>query len=413
MRKRIMTLLAMLVCFNVSMPVHAIQMGTEQKPAQAAITKALKMGEGVETPNLTFSFEFTSVSVDNITATDQNMPVIGEKTIKFSASDNGETIDGVKTVHKESESLFDGITWPHAGVYVYTISEKQSVKENLSTQESITFSPAKYTVTVYVANGAKGPYVAAIGTVITVTEGQPGVNPNDKVEGTPGGDPAIDGDYSKMIFTNTYMKNNTTGNPKDYTLAISKEVKTADSPEYDFANRTMYFDFNITVTKSSVNANDTQKYKVFIMEGDDVVTDKNNYNGTILTDTTYGNYFLLTTGEEATVHLAHGQWMSFIDLELGSSYTVTELAKANFTPSCIQVINGKSNQHQGTVNTSLSIPKETITAGDDRADFVNTLNKVTPVGIKVDNLPYIILLSIGLCSLILYILIKSRKEEKE
>ena len=405
--------LAMMLCIGMAVPALAGPVtGTEQDSAKAAVTKALKMGESVVTPNVTFTFELTPVSVNDAPATDSNMPKVVDKTVAFSASDTGSAKDGVKTIFKETESLFDGITWPHAGVYVYNVSEKQSVAETLSSQESIVFSQEKYKITVYVANGQNGLFVAAIGAEVTVTDGTPGTEAGHKVDAKPGGDPSIDGDYSKLVFTNTYMKNTGTGDPKDYTLVISKEVASDSEASFDFANRKMYFDFQVTVDKSGANANGTQKYKAYVMDEDGkVVTGKSNYAGTILTDPTYGDYIEFTAGQQALVHLQHGQWLSFVDLEVDAAYTVTELGKENFTPSCTQKINGKSSVIPGSPNASLTVPSTKITEGDDRADFVNTYKTLIPVGISVDNLPYAVLIGMGLAALMILILAKSRRKD--
>ena len=380
------------------------------KSLRAAITKSLKMSDGLETPDLTFSFEFTSVSVDNVPATDQNMPKIPDKTVTFTSADAGISEDGVKIVNKESENLFADAPWKHAGVYVYTVKEAQSVKETLSSDESITYSQAEYKLAVFVANGDDGLYAAYVMTEVNaVDSADEDTKPGDKIDVTPGGPP--DGSFSQMVFTNTYFLNTGGKGPEDPALAISKTVKS-DDPNHDVADRGMLFDFEVTVTKSNLNTNADQKYKAYVMSGKtDVVTDEENFAGTIQSNE-YGKYIEFTSGVQQTVKLKHGQWLSFIDLEVGASYKVTEVGKANYTPECDQLINGTLTKIPGTQNTSLAVGETGITSGEDRADFINTYKTVSPVGVSVDNLPYVIFIGLILTALAGFIIIKSRREKE-
>ena len=397
------------LCMNAALPVAAAETKT------AAITKILQMGEGVTTPAVTFTFEFTPSDEDN--AANFSVPAIADKTAVFAADTAAVTEDGIKSAIVETPSIFDGVEWPHAGLFTYYVTEKQSVIGTLTEQETVTYSQAKYKVTAFVANGADGLYVAWVAAEVTVTDGEEGTDADGKIDATPGGDPSVSGDYSKMAFTNKYVKNTGTGDPADYTLAISKTVDTAEKIEYDVANREMYFDFLVTVTKSGANPDNAQKYAVFIMDGGgNVVTAKENFAGTILTDDKFGAFFEITQGEAATISLKHGQWMSFTNLEVGASYTVTETARENFTPAFSRVINGGTPAKEtGSANTALTVPKTAITEGDDRADFTNTFAVMTPVGVSLDDLPFIMLIGLEAAILIGFIAYKlsRRKEDKD
>lgn len=411
-RLKLMTSIALaaILCFSIAAPAFAQPIrGTEDNPAEAAITKVLLMGEGTTTPELTFSFEITSVSVDGKEATDTNMPVIGDKEVKFSADKDGITENGVKIVRIETESLFEGVEWPHAGEFVFTVVETQKVPQTITSQETLLFSQAEYKVTAYVANGEEGLYVAIIVAEVVKKDGEDGAEVGEKVDPRPGGDPEVGGDFSKMIFTNIYLKTTGEGDPDDHTLSISKEVASGeDGP--DLGNREMYFDFEITVTKSNANPNEEQKYKAYVLdESGKVVTSKDNYEGEILTDA-HGGYIVFSTGQKKLIHLKHGQWISFVDLEVGASYTVTELARANYTPNYKQTSNGETaDMVRGTQNTSLSTDVALITEELDKTDFINIFMTITPTGISVNNLPYIVLIGLGVGSLVGFTAVKSRK----
>ncbi|WP_313155260.1 hypothetical protein, partial [Lacrimispora sp.] len=169
--------------------------GTEAAPAAAAITKNLIMPEGTTTPAATFTFQFSPVSVDDRTTSDDlnTMPAVGPTTLAFSASDTGTVSAGAK-------------------------------------------------------NGVNGLYVAAVASSISVNDSSNQTSdPGDKVDPTPQpGDPNITGNYSKIIFTNTYSK--TAGgvdptDPNNHVLTIGKAVSG------DYADRTKYFAFQITATQ--------------------------------------------------------------------------------------------------------------------------------------------------------------------
>ena len=421
-----MTALAAVMILGMVIPALASPitngpiLGTEENPAEAAITKTLKMGEGVDTPEFTFTFEFTPVSVDGAAAAaaheTPNMPAIVSATVKFDKeNDTGKTVNGVKNVSKETQSLFDGIKWPHAGVYIYTVKETQSVLETLTEKEALVFSQAQYKLSVYVANGKDGLYVAAIGAVVVAKDGEAGTPSGDKVDGRPGGDPEIEGDFSKIVFTNVYEKHTGSGDPKDYALAISKTVTSEDGSLYDFANREMYFDFMVTVTKSNANGNASQKYIAYILdENGKVVTSDKNYSGAILTDEDYGDYIEFSSGKMEKVKLKHGQWISFVDLEIGATYTVTELAKTNYIPGCLHTINGADPVTlQGVSGSSFSVTDTAVTAGDDRVDFINVQKMITPTGISLDDLPYLALIGVITLAMVGFIVLKSRRNSRE
>ena len=412
MKKKLIVCLIAILTLAMALPVSATSFtGTEQNEAKAALTKIFRMSENLETPNVTFTFEFEPVSINKIPYSGSNMPNVNDKTVSFSSSDQGEMVNGAKTISKQSESLFDNVQWPHAGVYLYSVTETQSVTPGLDADETIEYSKAKYNIEVYVANGTSKLYVAAIGAEIIITDGEDQEGENAKVDGTPG-DPSISSTHSKIAFTNTYTKTKGSGNPNDPNLAISKEVETKDGNGHDFANREKYFDFQITVTKSGTNQNASQKYIAYVMSGNSVVTSDKNYSGTILTNDQYGRYIEFTSGVQKTVSLKHGEWLSFVDLEVGASYTVTETGNENIAANCVQAVNGSKNNFDAASGQDLEVPKTHISTGEDRADFTNTFLPLTPVGISIDNLPYFIFIGFGLLSLLLLVAWKRRRRDE-
>ena len=412
MKKKCLTFLLALLVLAMSLPVSAEGFsGTEQNEAKAALTKIFRMSENIETPNVSFAFELEPISVNKIPYDGKNMPEVNDKNVSFTSADNGAVEGGVKVISKQSESLFDGIVWPHAGVYLYSVTEKSSVTPNLETGETVEYSKAKYDIMVYVANGENKLYVAAIGAEVIVTDGEDKEAEGAKVDGTPG-DPNISSTHSKITFTNTFTKTKGSGNPDDPNLVISKKVVTKDGNGHDFANREKYFDFQITVEKSGTNQSASPKYVAYVMnETDGVITSDKNYSGTILTNDQYGKYIEFTSGVQKTVQLKHGEWLSFVDLEVDASYTVTEVGTQNIAANCVQTVNGNKSNFDANSGESLTVAKTYISTGDDSADFTNTFLPLTPVGISIDNLPFFIFIGLVLFWLLLFVALKKREKD--
>ena len=182
-------------------------------------------------------------------------------------------------------------------------------------------------------------------------------------------------------------------NPFEPTLVISKTLSSDDSTGLDFANRGIYFDFSVTISKSNCNPNYSQKYRAYLMDENGVVVNVNeNFDGEILTDTKYGSYIELPTGATTKVRLKHGQWLSFVDIERDASYMVTEHKSPGITQSCVQKVNGVPSTYNAPQEADLKLPETKITGGEDRADFFNTSIQVVPVGYFANSLPFILLI---------------------
>jgi len=388
--------------------------GTPDSPAQAAITKIFKMPIATPTPNVTFKFEFEkrSYNGENGIADLAKMPPITTAQIAFPVAGNDPAaVDGVRTIVKETENLLGGITWTHPGAYIYRVTETTTDIFTNTFAETITFSKAVYDLHVYVKEGINSAgvkvfYVYLVGALIVV-EDEDGGEVGDKVNPQPGGEPGVTGDYSKMVFTNYFLKNNggedpdpddpdpDPEDPKDIedntVLQISKTV----TGEGGFGEVEKPFEFKVTVTQPAT-VTGTKIYRAYIMDEDGVVTGPIRFTG----------------GSEKTVQLKHGQWLAFLDMPVGSSFKVIESAAEGYTPSALVKAYGISNKgYTGDKDASLTIPDSTEIAylddnKDNSAAFTNKFKDIIFTGISVDNLPYIILIVMAVLALSSFVFVK-------
>ena len=379
----------------------------EDHPAAAGATKKLVMPEGTSTPTASFTITFAKVSKNGSTDAGDlaTMPAIADKVLTFAVGDTGTTTGNIKTVIMETGDVL-GVTWPHAGIYVYTVAETSGTYTiSNAYNEQMTYSGGSYTMTVYVENkSTSGVYVKYVMTKIAALETGDTRAVGDKVDSKPGGDGSTY-THSQMYFTNTYLKTTGSDDPKhaNVPLVISKAVAGG------LADQTKYFPFSVTVAQPPVGTG-LMTYKVRVLNGTTVVTSAAHFSGTIIPDATNGAYFEITPGTAAAVNLKHGERIAIVGLPVGASYTVTEAADTVYTPSQVSVINGATQSSVGgTINTLFTVGPRLIAEGADSVAFKNTLASTTPTGISVDNLPYVVLLGIILAGFALFIVVKSRR----
>lgn len=413
--KRIVALaLTLVLCLAITVPVLAAPVtgGTEASPIQIAITKLLEMPVGTTTPTADFIFEIKKIDFNGeTTGTNYNeIPILGTAintttgtfTLSSLPASLSNTVGGLKTVYLQTGDIFAGVTWPRAGVYKYNITERANtytIADPL--KEDMTYSGGDYDMFVYVENGATKNFVTAVSSVVG-TPATPGQSAGQKVPGTPG-TPGDYANYSKMSFTNVYTKN-PGPNPADTALVISKAVAGGQ------ADQTKYFDYTLTLTKPATITT-AVTYKVYVMEGATVVTAAANYGGTILTDA-YGAYFEADSGTAESVSLKHGQHLAFGSLHIGAQYQVSEAAALKYTPSIALTVNGTASTVPGTENTALGTGPHYIGELANIAAYTNTYATVTPTGLDVNDLPFIMLLVVVAGALVTFVAVKYRKKAR-
>lgn len=306
------------------------------------ITKEFEMADGLKTPAATFKFTATSKTPDALPATIAD--------VSFKEGQTG-TLKGEKYVLEGNTTISFTGNWKHAGEYVYTVTES---KENPIS--NVTYDTSSYTLRVYVINGTNGLEVEKI-----TAQG-------------------ANGKTDKILFTNTYAKNNAT-------LTIEKNT------EGDYADKTRKFDFEITFTKSPMS-------------------DQTTFTGTIGAQSVE-----YTAGQTKTFKLADGEKLVFNNLPVGTTYMVKELAATDgYTPKVTVVENKTTTVTNKTVQETeaLDTLKENgknnlVGENENKVTFTNTYKDVAVTGIVMNNLPFILLVAVAIVAFVSLAVIKRRR----
>lgn len=342
--------LAGTLMFSMGTSVFAAEIPTVDNNGKASITKDFVMAEGITTPASTFKFTATS--------TTEGAPKATISDITFVETENGTTEQGIKTVSKNSNIIFD--TFPHAGEYVYTVKETQ---ENV---DGVEYSTDIYTLRVYVKNGDSGLEIRNM----TAEKGT-----SDGTEGNK---------VPEMKFTNTYRKN--------APLEITK-VTTGD-----LADKTKDFEFTITIIPSKTEKNQTVVYTGKI--GDEEVT--------------------VNANQEKTFQLHNGETLKFDSLPADTRYVVTETgANDGYTPSVTVIENGTetvkktADSEKEGISSANEQKNNLVGEKDNKVTFTNTYNSIPLTGIFMNNLPFVIVIGIAVLALGTLAVLKKQKNARQ
>ena len=331
----------------LSMGTTAFAAGESTTPnvnqnGQVPITKKFEMADGLTTPAATFKFTATSQTPGALPATIAD--------VSFTEGQTG-TLKGEKYVLEGTTAISFQGTWPHAGEYVYTVTES---KENPIS--NVTYDNTSYRLRVYVINGTNGLEIEKI------TAEKANVK------------------TAKILFTNTYAKNNAT-------LTIEKNTTGT------YADKTRKFDFEITFTKSPMS-------------------DQTTFTGTIGAQSVE-----YTAGQTKTFKLADGEKLVFNNLPVGTTYMVKELAATDgYTPKVTVVENKTTTVTNKTVQETeaLDTLKENgknnlVGENENKVTFTNTYKDVAVTGIVMNNLPFILLVAVAIVAFVSLAVIKRRR----
>lgn len=436
----VVSTMAFTMCFASAIPTFAAQslndkdavVTDNETSVTAAITKVLRTGQTTTTPGTTFTFEFeqlTDVTTDadgktiSVQQTDVPInPITASTTSAMTGTD--DPANRVKTVEVETGDIFANVNYTKAGIYVYKVKEAATGFTNTDS-EIMTYSQQEYTMYVYVANkdDGSGVYIQAVGTVYSKdtagkVTGDEGVDPEvgSKVDPTPNPNPddpkgEVDVDNSEMEFINDFVKRQG-GDPDDPTptdptkqqLAISKTVTG------DYGDREKYFDFDVTLKSPLVST--ATVYNGYVVDaGNNVVTSTENF-ATLGTDDKGAQFIAFTLNDDGVatqkIKLKHGQKLVFTDVEVGTHFQSVETATDEYTESLVATMNGNVITGQPTALDSslLIVGENTNSVAHD-----NKFEDITPTGILISNLPFILLILAAAGGITAYIIARNRRRQ--
>lgn len=357
---------------------------TGETSAKVSINKVLNIAEGITTPEATFTFTFTPKTGTSSNGApyetiDSSNGQITDKNVSYSGTDVLAT--GQTNIKKDTGDIFREVNYTHAGEYVYTVAEKQNVgwkviQKNGSPIDFMTYDNRNYEMHVIVKNKTTG------GTYISsVYFKQVSPSVNGKVKPSESGTT-----YKYDLFTNIYRKNAgkitdpnepnpnkpnvSKVDPNAKSLVIKKVVSGAT------ADKSKDFTFKLTFTKASTETSQSITGKI----GETSKT--------------------FVYGQETTITLRHDQSLVFDTIPAGTRYKLVETGSQGYTASAAYKENGASKNQAGTVSTNFT--QDSILIGEKPNDntITNSLPDVTPTGLLIDNLPFILMIGLGLAGFV-------------
>lgn len=381
--------------------------GTEDSPAQAKIVKVLEYANGITEPDNQFNFTFEKISVDNDTSEDakNSMPAL-TASVAFNDDDgkyvDDETTPGMKAVYKQSANIFNGVNFPHAGVYIYEVTEDGTD----DTGYGMDYSEAVYTMRVYVKNKTTGgTYVASVTAEKTTDDDGATIAGGEKVDPTPDDD-SSDGISNEFAFVNTFTKKGgSEGDDNDDD--IPDPIPGENDPEYPaYAEKVASLVVNKTIKGEYANMNDVFTFSLTLQKSP--TSDETNYVGTVYTrGIAGGTQYEFVSGQATSFTLGNNQLLVFEDLPAGTTYTVTETTVDDYVTTTELIENGVAKSDGETVSALVG-------EKDNYAKYTNTFkdNDITPTGIIINNLPFVVMIVLAGVGIVFFVITRRRKYDR-
>ncbi len=413
MKKLLMLVLALALVLSV---VPGALAANHPDSVQAYLSKTYNAEKG-------HAFDFVFSAVQDTTSPEYNhTPVtltIGTNNkISFTELETG-------TTKKVAKLNFADFT--EAGVYRYTVKETGVDPEFVPTEhEKLIMSKAEYDVLVYVQqvkNGGldigindnwEGNHQMGIDSLSTYAASK---NPEDykivsiivtRIKDNAGveipggekvGDITPNPDTNDFNFENTYVYEAGVGpdpvTPKpEYTqkgsLRVSKKVVNQSAANADSTDKTP-FDFTVTFTFPAG-------------------TDETTLGGV----TANGAPVTLTGGNMYTFKLKTDEAMRFNKLPVGTKFTVVETGTPNYIGAAKTTIDTQVTEEKATgYGEDLTVTEKKLSVESNTVDVTNTNLYIPPMGVMINVLPFVMMFAIGGGALILFIVLKRRRDEAE
>ena len=330
----------------------------------AKLVKYLDLDDGVVANNsLVFNFTFTNEA----DATD-----VINTSIPYTDMTNNI---GTKTI----AAIFNGYTFPAAGEYIFDVAETAATHATWdATNETVTEDSATYKVHLYVKNTDNGLAIDKV----TVEDAQGNkVDPTDvdPTDGTKG-----------FAFENVYTKELVDDDDTDNSGLIDV-TKTVSG---DYGDKTFEFSFELNYTLPDNDPNAVVKYKVLEDgTGEATAAEQTATNGKIEFTLKHGDKLIITQAP---------QGLKWDTEELWTTAKTTGLQNADKYSTTANGTEGRTTA------------QDTLSTTKGAAAYVNTLDNddITPTGILMNNLPYIVLALVAIGGLVAYVIVRRRNADE-
>lgn len=381
------TVVTAAMCFGVVSPAFAAPIENENGVYELPFVKEIKMDENVNLPEMTFDYTITAdTDVPNTympkitNGTDATAITQIESTdlTKGTADGNGVVTyatNGYEIVLPTAEQY----AAMGAGLYTYTITE--NCDYNKADNETVTHGTQTYKIEVKVENtNSTDPTgdVKVTGIYVSV-DGETYDTSNDKL--------------GEVKFTTEYAKTST---ETEGALTIHKDVTGG------MGDKIRDFQFELTFTRFPNGATQANNIKITGIEEDESLH----------------GLTTVSTGTKYTFDLKDTQEIVITGLPIGTKYTIAEVGNSmdGHTPSAVITTGGvEGSNNPGSKDTTLTV---NAVVGDKVADaenadneavFTNTRDNITPTGLFIDNLPFILLIVVGAAGIGAYMVSRRRR----
>ena len=355
-----------------AVPAFAEDKGIYEPGESFTITKNLTVPANVLTPDVTFEFD---VSAPNgpVSGTLNGMKIeagdAGDVTMQTGADFDPETnVDdtaNARTVSEKATFKVNLTEYEHAGVYKYTISEKN---DNV---EGVNYKAPSKDLYVFIQNQTdengdyikddEGNVLLEVAYTMVVEAGEDATIQENKSD-------SFDNDYGK----------DPEGDPNVFDLTLTKEI-TGNAA--DLGDK---FTFKFTV-----NGNvDGEKYVML-------------YNG---------NKTIITEGVEQSVELGDDDSVTIYGLSKSDSYTITEEYgdKTGYSTTAT-INNGENVLKNGNLDVAYGTGENEDITEAHNVVYTNSRDSAAPTGIAMDIAPYALLVVIAAAGC--FVFLRKRNED--
>ncbi len=366
----------------------------EQTDVKAAITKEVKMPEGIAKPTGKVTFQFAQADATRD-------PKLADVEIALPGTPKESTTGGITTLtyEKALEEISTATGKPFAGksagFYEYTVTElasgiDQTAEGKLTKQ--VIYSKASYKMQVQVANKTQngtptGEVYIKLIKVTPLTDDAGKAIPNaEKVEPKPSDDGKQGNGFKFINEYSTKIDNGGETTPSTAPFSIEKIV-AGDEGDVNQA-----FEFKFTIQKPALiaekNPSNTFTYSI-------VTSTENGANVTAQTGVE-GTY-----GQEVTVQLGHKDKLIINKVYGGSKVTADESNAYGHEKKIAYTPNGAAAKTE--------INNEILLGENNAAVVTNTKNSTTTVGFFLDNAPIILLMVLAAASVVTFVVVNKKR----